>query len=215
MYRIFLFATVLASSGMAYAGGTTGQGAKLDAVPQWIEIEYADDNYASKFGSDWFSVLPPWIDVSAKGVQADALPDHGEQLREIRRAFGDGLHEGMAIKQGDISCQANGKSQLDYWVLFKDGMYIQGLPGGVVRLKHVPADWHWAPTFPLSDSSRYDLQNVRIAGQILGALYRQPCADAQYFFSMGKGRLYTVLHRSNSPLPSAPPPPPPPPPPSS
>jgi hypothetical protein len=203
MYKSLLAVLILAISGSAIAGEAS---APLPGMPQWISIQYGEDSYASQFGDYPFSAQAPMQFETAKEVPVDALADRGAQLIKIRQAFEDGMREGLRIKEGDNSCQANSGTLANYWVIFKDGTFIRSNAIDVVTLKHVPASW--APLFPVADTKVYDPQDVRIAGLLLAAMYRQPCADAQHFMALGEGRLYTVVHQL---MPSIGPPPPPPP----
>ncbi|MBD8880230.1 hypothetical protein IHE49_07030 [Rhodanobacter sp. 7MK24] len=212
MCRRLFVAAFLMFSGVLYAAdSSSGSNANELMPPHWLSIEYGGDYYASKLGDFPFSVQAPYLDEPAAGVQPDDLPDHGAKLRSIRQAFADGFREGLAKEQGSTACGRNGHSRLFYWVLFKDGTYIQGIAKDVVTLKHVPAAWHWAPTFPETGTTAYNVANMRIAGLVLGSMYRQPCADDGQFLAMGHGQLYLAHHSltGEPPAPPAPPPPPP------
>lgn len=215
MYRELIVAALLMFGGELYAADSNSNVNANELVPpHWLTIEYGNDYYASKLGDFPFSLQAPYLDNPAAGVQPDDLPDHGAKLRSVRQAFADGFREGLAKQQGSTTCGRNGHSRLFYWVLFKDGTYVQGLDKDVVTLKHIPAKWHWTPTFPETDTTAYNVQNMRIAGLVLGSMYRQPCADDLQFLAMGHGQLYLAHHSLNGepPVPPVPPPPPPPPP---
>jgi hypothetical protein len=215
MYREFFAAAVFMLGGVLHAADSTSDANSNQLIPpHWLSIEYGDDYYASKLGDYPLSLQAPYLGNPAAGVQPDDLPDHGAKLRSIRQAFAEGFREGLQTQQGSTTCGRNGSSHLYYWVLFKDGTYLQGLDKDVVTLKHIPATWHWTPTFPETDTTAYNLQNMQIAGRVLGAMYRQPCADDLHFLAMGQGQLY-LAHRAltgEPPTPPVPPPPPPPPP---
>lgn len=208
MYRGLVVAGAIMFSGALYAADSnSGVNAGELVPPHWLSIEYGGDHYASKLGDYPFSVQAPYLGEPAAGMQPDDLPDHGAKLRSIRQAFVDGFREGLAKEQGSTACGRNGHSRLLYWVLFKDGTYAQGIDKDVVTLKHVPAKWHWTSTFPETDTNAYNVENMRIAGLVLGSMYRQPCVNDSQFFAMGHGKLY-LTHHSLIGEPPVPPPPP-------